>query len=86
MIGIRLDVFSYYLVCIGRYNISLVDLWLSYFFSSFFYNNTYCVKKLCSKAVETILAMPLLTAEGEASEPYLPDLLPMSDYRSDYNP
>ena len=42
-----------------------------------------CVKKLCSKAVETILAIPLLTPEGDASEPCLPDLFPMSDYMSD---
>ena len=42
-----------------------------------------CVKKLCSKAVETILTMPLLTPEGDASELHLPDLFPMSDYMSD---
>jgi hypothetical protein len=39
--------------------------------------------KLCSQDVETILAMTLLTPEGDASEPYLPDLFPMSDYMSD---
>ena len=33
--------------------------------------------------METILAMPFLTAEGDASEPYLPDLFPIPDYMSD---
>lgn len=41
------------------------------------------VKKLCSKAVDTVLIMPLLIIEDEASEPYPPDLFPMPDYMSD---